>query len=52
MKKQKYGYNFDEDESEEEEYETSSGIKNISKPEIKDSTFIQFLLNRIIKNDG
>lgn len=51
MKKRKYGYNFtEEDEEEEERYEINSSIKNIPKPETEDSTFIQFLLNRIIKN--
>lgn len=51
MKKQKYGYNFAEDEEEEEErYKINSSVKNVSKPETEDSTFIQFLLNRIIKN--
>lgn len=53
MKKQKYGYNFNEneDEKEEEEYKTDSNFMNISKPEIEDSTFIQFLLNKIMKNN-
>lgn len=53
MKKQKYGYNFNEneDEEEEEEYKTNSSFMNISKPEIEDSTFIQFLLNKIMKNN-
>lgn len=53
MKKRKYGYNFteDEDEEEEEEYKTNSSFMNISKPEIEDSTFIQFLLNKIMKNN-
>ena len=51
MKERKYGYNFIEDEEEEEErYEINSSVKNIPKPETEDSTFIQFLLNRIIKN--
>lgn len=54
MKRQKYGYNFTEDEEKEEEekerYEINSGVKNVPKPETEDSTFIQFLLNRIIKN--
>ena len=56
MKERKYGYNFteeDEDEEEEEEeerYRANSSVKNIPKPETEDSTFIQFLLNRIIKN--
>ena len=53
MKKRKYGYNFTEDEEEEEEeerYEINSSVKNVPKPETEDSTFIQFLLNRIIKN--
>lgn len=51
MKKREYGYNFTEDEEEEEEeYEINSSGKSIPKPETKDSTFIQFLLNRIIKN--
>ena len=53
MKERKYGYNFTEDEEEkeeeEEEYGINSSVKNISKPETEDSTFIQFLLNRIIK---
>lgn len=55
MKKRKYGYNFtedeDEEEEEEEEYKTNSSFMNISKPEIEDSTFIQFLLNKIMKNN-
>lgn len=57
MKKQKYGYNFnenedeEEEEEEEEEYKTNSSFMNISKPEIEDSTFIQFLLNKIMKNN-
>lgn len=53
MKKRKYGYNFteeDEEEEEEERYGINSSVKNIPKPEMEDSTFIQFLLNRIIKN--
>ena len=54
MKERKYGYNFTEDEEEEEEerYGINSSVKNIPKPETEteDSTFIQFLLNRIIKN--
>lgn len=51
MKKQKYGYNFAEDEEEEEERcKINSSVKNVPKPETKDSTFIQFLLNRIVKN--
>lgn len=55
MKKRKYGYNFTEDEEEEEKeeeerYGINSSVKNIPKPETEDSTFIQFLLNRIIKN--
>ena len=54
MKERKYGYNFTEDEEEEEEeeerYGINSSVKNILKPETEDSTFIQFLLNRIIKN--
>lgn len=51
MKERKYGYNFTEDEDEEEEeYRANSSVKNIPKPETEDSTFIQFLLNRIIKN--
>ena len=51
MKKRKYGYNFNEEEEEEEErYEINPSVKNIPKPETEDSTFIQFLLNRIIKN--
>lgn len=52
MKERKYGYNFTEDEEEEEEerYGINSSVKNIPKPEMEDSTFIQFLLNRIIKN--
>ena len=54
MKERKYGYNFTEDEKEEEEeeerYGINSSVKNIPKPEAEDSTFIQFLLNRIIKN--
>lgn len=50
MKKRKYGYNFTEDEEEEEEYGANSSIKNIPKPETEDSTFIQFLLNKIMKN--
>ena len=52
MKERKYGYNFteDEDEEEEERYGINSSVKNIPKPETEDSTFIQFLLNRIIKN--
>ena len=56
MKERKYGYNFTEDEDEdedeeEEEYRANSSVKNIPKPETEDSTFIQFLLNRIIKNN-
>lgn len=51
MKKQKYGYNFNENEDEEEEYKTNSSFMNISKPKIEDSTFIQFLLNKIMKNN-
>ena len=51
MKKRKYGYNFTEDEEKEEErYGINSSVKDIPKPETEDSTFIQFLLNRIIKN--
>lgn len=52
MKKRKYGYNFtkDEEKEEEERYEINSSVKNVPKPETEDSTFIQFLLNRIIKN--
>ena len=52
MKERKYGYNFTEDEEEEEEerYGINSSVKNIPKPETEDSIFIQFLLNRIIKN--
>ena len=55
MKKRKYGYNFTEEDEEEEEkeeeerYGINSSVKNIPKPETEDSTFIQFLLNRIIK---
>ena len=53
MKKQKYGYNFNEneDEEEEEEYKANSNFMNIPKPEIENSTFIQFLLNKIMKNN-
>ena len=53
MKKQKYGYNFNENEDEEEEegYKINPSFMNISKPEIEDSTFIQFLLNKIMKNN-
>lgn len=61
MKKQKYGYNFnenedeneDEEEEEEEgeEYKANSNFMNVPKPEIEDSTFIQFLLNKIMKNN-
>lgn len=52
-KKRKYDYNFteDEDEEEEEEYKANSNFMNIPKPEIEDSTFIQFLLNKIMKNN-
>ena len=54
MKERKYGYNFTEDEEEEKEeeerYEINSSVKNVPKPETEDSTFIQFMLNRIIKN--
>lgn len=56
MKKMKYGYNFTEEEREEEKeeeeerYGINSSMKNIPKPETEDSIFIQFLLNRIIKN--
>lgn len=51
MKEQKYGYNFTEDEEgEEERCKINFSVKNVSKPETEDSTFVQFLLNRIIKN--
>lgn len=49
MKKQRYGYDFKEEESNENE--TEFNLMNIPKPETEDPTFIQFLLNRIIKNN-
>lgn len=50
MKKQRYGYDFREEE-ENDENETEFNLMNIPKPETEDPTFIQFLLNRIIKNN-
>lgn len=49
MKKKRYGYDFKKEENDENE--TEFNLMNIPKPETEDPTFIQFLLNRIIKNN-
>lgn len=51
MKKKRYGYDFKEEEEEIDENETEFNLMNIPKPETEDPIFIQFLLNRIMKNN-